>query len=476
MVLMGKKQLNIEVGLYILAFLLALGLRFLNLGSTPLSNDEAGWALQALEIVRGSTVEIGPQPGYVTLTGTLFFILGDSNALARFIPAIMGSMLVWLPFLFSPLLQGSFQLRLAGCLMAFGLAVDPGLVALARTAGSPIPALSFGLLAIGLTFRRKYILAGILAGLSLLFGPALILGGLGLALAWGAGKLLDNAGKLQPLPDQRSDDESDQPPPKPIRTGFIAALAVLLLIGTLFGQVPQGLSAFARTLPDYLEGWLTLSGVPLLRLPVALLVYETLVVVFGIIGAGRGWLARIEDDPAKAISQRLSLWGLTSLVMALVYPAHQVGDLCWMLVPLWGLAALEISRYTAVGERSSIKLVASGQAMMIFLVLGLSWLNLLGITRNPAEAAIFWLVIGGLLLMGLIVTLLIALGWSRRIWGWYGDFCCAGVMDDLCPVGSKPIALQQCPRAVVQNPFNCSGWRINGYPNGFFLLEYGSAK
>ncbi len=45
---------------------------------------------------------------------------------------------------------------------------------------------------------------------------------------------------------------------------------------------------------------------------------------------------------------RLSLWMLVALLLALFYPAHQVGDLAWMLIPLWSLAALELAHSSHV--------------------------------------------------------------------------------------------------------------------------------
>ena len=86
--------------LYGLAFVLALGLRLYQLGADPLSEAEAGWALQALGLAHGQAVTLGSQPAYILITSQLFSILGDTNFLARFIPAMAGSLLIWLPFYF----------------------------------------------------------------------------------------------------------------------------------------------------------------------------------------------------------------------------------------------------------------------------------------------------------------------------------------------------------------------------------------
>ena len=47
---MPNKTLTIEHVLYLAAFLLAAALRTLHLGALPLSEHEAGWAMQALDL------------------------------------------------------------------------------------------------------------------------------------------------------------------------------------------------------------------------------------------------------------------------------------------------------------------------------------------------------------------------------------------------------------------------------------------
>ena len=94
---MNKSQkLTLEIVLYSLAFLLALFLRLLNLGAAPLSDQEAGWALQALQIARPETAAAsqgsGAQPAYVILTGLTFIFLGANDFLARFWPALAGAL------------------------------------------------------------------------------------------------------------------------------------------------------------------------------------------------------------------------------------------------------------------------------------------------------------------------------------------------------------------------------------------------
>jgi len=104
----------------------------------------------------------------VLLTGLLFFLFGDSNAIARLWPALAGSLLVLLPWTFRGYLARYPAGRIAGLVLAFGLALDPGLVAASRLAGGPMLAAGFGLLALGFAYDRRSLPFGILGGLALI--------------------------------------------------------------------------------------------------------------------------------------------------------------------------------------------------------------------------------------------------------------------------------------------------------------------
>ncbi len=409
---MKTSRWTIEHALYGLVFGLALGVRFLRLGAAPLTDFEAGWALGALEISgRGTSsgaIALGPNPAYGMLTGLLFFLLGSSNGLARFWPALAGALLVFLPLFF----RRQLGQRTALCL-ALGLALDPGLVFAARTAGSALPALAFGLLALGATYRRQAALAGILGGLALLSGPGLLTGAIGLGLAWGATRLLARTGAVGGSPEQPGETPAG-PDPAWLRRGLSFLAGTALLAGTLFFRFPQGLGALAETLTAYLGGWGSSSGAPALRLPIALLVYHPLPLVFGCVAAARGWLGR---SPQAGLARRLSLWALFGLLMPMLYPARQVEDLIWMLVPLWALAALEIADDLAVDIAAQNRPVAAGQAALLVILLAFGWNYLLvlsGANQLAGQAALRSMAIlaVGVTGMGAVTTLLVSLGWT----------------------------------------------------------------
>src|SRR5512135_1605242 len=141
-----------ETLLYLLALVLGLALRLIALGSLPLTDNEARWALQALGVAQGARPVLGSQSAYTLLTAVFFIIYGGaSNFLARLVPALAGSALVLAPALFRDRLKPR-----PAVILSFCLAFEPGLVALSRQAGSSILAVAFLLLAWGL-WRGKHL-------------------------------------------------------------------------------------------------------------------------------------------------------------------------------------------------------------------------------------------------------------------------------------------------------------------------------
>ena len=402
-------RLTLSTGLFILAFAVGIILRYLYLGSAPLSDFEAEKALGALFLSRGSSLAAVPDTGYMLLTSVLFNLFEGSNLYARFWVAFAGSTLILVPYLFRDLLGHT-----AAIILAFGLALDPGMVAISRLVGGPMIALSFGLLALGFLYQKKPILCGVFGGLALLGGPSILHGALIFLLTWFIGKLVLKDNFMGIFAPRSAYPEKAHA----LRNGLFAGGSVVLLAGTLIFWIPQGLSNFALTIPIYLNGWIVPSGVSIAQLLAALFIYQPLGVVFGVIGGVRSWME------SKPLNKWMSLWIITSLVLVLIYPARQAYDLVWILIPLWVLAAIEISRFITIDKRDRIP--AIGQAILIFLLLALAWINLSGLSQNSGDIQAYrlrWAVIFGTLALGAVTSVLVGLGWSSSaavhglVWG-----------------------------------------------------------
>jgi hypothetical protein len=409
-----RSPITLETTLYALVFVLALGLRLTNLGAAPLSETEASFAMQSFKLARGQPFDISTQPVYVTLTGVIFTLFKDSTATARLTPALAGSLLVFLPLLFGSLTRLSAQTRQAGLILALGIALDPALVSLARTAGSPILALTFLFLALGFFWRGSALGTGILGSLALLSGPDLLTGLFGAGIALAAGWTCARAGvihlKENPFPSTEAHNRSFW------LTSLAYAAGTFLIVGLLWLRVPQGLSGLANLAPAYLEGWTRSSAIPALRLPMAIVLYQPLLVLFGVAAAGRVWIrSGSAHSTVDNLSKLFSLGAVAALLPGMLYPARQVSDASWALIPLWALTALEISRMLPGNLARSLRLPALGLAGVFALFLILIGYNLLRLNNLQAQPILYAAIIGGLLLMALIVTILVSLGWHPAV-------------------------------------------------------------
>ncbi|MBI3158762.1 MAG: hypothetical protein HYZ26_04065 [Chloroflexi bacterium] len=386
----ANRTFTFEHALHLLAFGLALALRLGALDAIPLAENEAHWALQAHRLADGQAAEFGPQPLYVILTGFLFRWLGSGDQLARLLPALAGAALVAAPFLWRERLG-----RIPALALAFGLALDPGLVAVSRQAGGPMPALAFLTLGFSAWLLNAPAVAGVLLALGLLSGPALWHGLVVLLLA----ALADAALRRQPL----------RLPVGDLRRAALFGGGTLLLAGTLFLQVPAGLGAFGASLPAYFLGWVTPSGVPAGRLFFALAAYQPFALLFGVIG-----LARAVRQPA-AHSRFLGWWLLAALALALLSPARQAADLVWALVPLWGLAAGALAPALRPGPEEDRQVVWLEAALLLvfFTYIWFSLASLGFISPENLEEIRRGLSLSIVVLaLAVISTLLVGIGWS----------------------------------------------------------------
>ncbi len=392
------RKLTNEDIIYLLAFALALGVRLLNLGDPPLSESEAGLAIQAFDLARGESIVPAPQPAYIALTSTIFSLFGSSNALARFWPALAGSLLVMTPFAFRHVLG-----RKAALILAFGLALDPGLVALSRQADGRMLAIGFSIVALALAYDRKPAGAGIFTGLMLLSGPSTWLGLIGMAIAWGVWRFLG----AETLEHDEPTSSQNSASPGFLRTWILFAMGTILIVGTRFFTFPSGIGAWASSIAAFAQGWVKPSGISIGRTMVAVVVYQPLALIFAIVAIVREWEYR------RNLVWSLGAWALSGLVLAMAFTGRQVGDVAWALVPLWSLGAIGISGYFDERTKDPVSL---GQSAAILVLLALAWLTLAGLHLTVAEAIrLRILVVVGIIALAGLTTAFVTLGWNWAI-------------------------------------------------------------
>ncbi len=419
---------TIEITLFLLALILALSLRFINLGASSLTDSEAEWALQAHQLVNleglRNQVAISPQPAYIFLTGLVFQIFGSTEFLAKFWPALAGSLLIIAIYLIRADLG-----RKAALIAAFGIALDPGLVSVSRTADGAMMALGFAGLGIAALINQRFLLAGVLTGLALLSGPTIFMGLVCAALTVFLFSVYLRSTSSLAVDEAKLENDVNGPKktnPGPITNQWreykpwlgITGLTILI-VGTAFFRYPQGLAAWAQSLIVYLSGWLTPGETSPLKMVTTLLIYQPFGLGFGIIAIVL-WLkgsSLLERNSKNAVLICIILLFAT-FTHSLIYPARVVSDLIWTLVPLWALAgaALQI----AVPDKDEISSVSVLQAALILILAALFWITLVS-TNNLTTAGeispsgIRAALLAGILLLGVLTTVLVALGWTTEI-------------------------------------------------------------
>jgi hypothetical protein len=375
---------------------------------------------------------LGPQPGYILFTSILFAVINATNFMARFVPALVGSALVFAPYFFRDRIKPRPAL-----ILAFLFAIEPGLVALSRQASGTILAVTFLLFAWGMWRNQRSIPAGIFAGLALLSGPSIWAGLFVLGLTW-----LFLQGMSKPAPSETTDQSPGEAPNSPItnyqlsrsipwgpiteyRPALISLLVTLLFGGTLFFLSPNGLSAWLSALPDYLKGWTAPSSMSSGRVLLAFLAYEPLGIFLAILSLIRGYRTK-----SRRIL-RISLWLGVALLLAVFY--RQVSELAWVIIPLLTLAALELSRAFNIVAEERVEVGVVVLALMILLAymwfdlskIALDPFNNLAATtlpffgRNIQLAGAPYLILLGAFLIIILCVSFVAFGWSART-AWLG--------------------------------------------------------
>lgn len=405
---MKSHRLTSEHLLLALALLIGGCLRLINLGLAPLSDFEANWALQALNVARGGDVTIGSQTGYIMLSGFLFWLFGSSNCLARLIPALAGCALILSPVLFRPRLK-----RIPILILAFGLALDPGLVSISRLAGGPMLAVACVGLAAGFAYQRQPILAGIFSGMALLSGPALWLGLLSIAVT-----LLILRWRKQLPPTEDSNFAALEPTgfgwQSFLRQGILALVITLVLVASLCFRYPQGLSAWLLSIPEFFKGWATPSGIPVLRLLAGLLIYQPLAVIFALVCIVHLLFFSTHAHLDQPLIKCFTLWIVITLLIDFSYTGRNMSELVWTLIPLWTLAALEMGTLVDPGESIWIAL---GEAILIFILLCVTWLLVAAIASAPGINldSLHIAQLAGSLLLLIFAAYLFSLGWGWQV-------------------------------------------------------------
>jgi hypothetical protein len=388
--------------IYTLIFGLAVGLRLLLLGEVPLVDSESSLALQAWQILERDQIISGSQVTYLAFTNALFSLFGGGVFLARLTPAIIGSMLILVPFLIRDKIGAA-----PAILMAAGLALDPALVSVSRIVGSPIPAMVF------LLFAGTFLQIGLIPlslsflVLSLMSGPGFWLGAILIGITVIICARLEIVKPRDYFKNRliRAGDQEDKG-----RPGFIDYILpglVFLVIGSFFFSRIQGLSAWSVSIAEFFTGWTTRPVLHPAGIPIRLIVSNPLILIFGLLGFINSW--RKNEKLAKIAS----IWFATGLVLLLIYPGRQSVDLIWLVIPLWLATANELVRLFRLGKDAWSVWALAG---LIGVLATLNWLTLTGMVFQLGNQRAVLLQLG--LFAASLALIILALTIIASEWDW----------------------------------------------------------
>ena len=397
---MNNKKKPLSHALILLsAFISALALRLISLGSIPLSNIEASIALQALAVSHRMETLFGAHIAYVGLTGLDFFVFEPGNFLARFWPAFLGAFVVLIPFLFRDQIG-----RWPASILALILAVSPEMVGLSRMIGSPMMAFVGFFLALGLINHKKPIPAGVAFALGLMSGAGFWTGIVILGLSLFVFRAFyQGALGLFPFAHLKND--------KAFWVRFsVPVFLTSFLVGTGFLLAPKGLNGIFVGTVDFIRGFAQPYIKPFWLKPLALIAYGLSALLFGIWGGIRGALSKNKFDIF------LIIWAALGCIYLLLYPAAMPSDILWVTLPLWTLAARVLTFHWKIPQDNRLILAVTAIAVVIvFAFIMLALRSLISPTLDQQARLVTSIAIVGGLVLLIAVVFLVTYGWSGTV-------------------------------------------------------------
>ncbi|MHB8134012.1 MAG: hypothetical protein ACYDH1_07275 [Anaerolineaceae bacterium] len=386
---------EIEKIVLIIIFIFAIFIRFLNLGTLPLSDLEAKIAVQSSQLLSGSDSYVNSDTLLTNLIAGLMYIFENSEWVVRFFSALAGAL-----FIFTPLLFRSYFNKSTLLIISLWIAVDPGMLALSRQINSSLLVVFFGILFFFSYIKQKPIWMGIFGGVLLLCGVSFWFGFVPILCLLIYFSITKWRTKDLEFENKLFNDRNQ------IRKFFYSLVVSIIIFGTFSLFFPKQLSGMAQGFVDYLQGWKLNSGVSSWELIRAMLVYDFPVFIFGILGL-------IISKRILTKKERLiGVWLVLNFVHLLVYPSRQIDDSIWIIFPLILYGSLFMNHFGKLEEsESKLVLLISGIGFIVLGFLTLISINLLSnstvTNQSPISKTI--LIVAGIVLVLFAIFLI---GWS----------------------------------------------------------------
>ncbi|HLZ09986.1 MAG TPA: hypothetical protein VKT80_15460, partial [Chloroflexota bacterium] len=327
--------MNVETLAWLAVAVVTIATRWINLDGNPLQPSESALAMDSLRILRGLGVTIAPSPFLVYGNVLVFLTLGATDATARALPALSGTLVA-----LSPLLLRRHIGRLGSLAAALILAMSPTLIFGARSVEPTALSLALGLgilvAAIGYKSTGRtscaYV-AGILVPPLLISGPAavtlviIMVAYVAISLWSRPTPAITTARSAESIPTAAVENDWQlrallaELSPATLRRIGLVAIVEYAILATGLGTNLQGLGdSIAQPLAIWAGAVGSINSQSIGLVPLIFFGYEPLILGFGVAGAIRAFRL------ARPLDQFLA-WCAAAAILIVI-----VGD---GLYPLW---------------------------------------------------------------------------------------------------------------------------------------------
>jgi hypothetical protein len=393
----GEKK-NTGFTWFLLAFLVGLGLRLWRLGEMNFTLAEAQVAQGAWLMSMGDASGLPGNMSYAGLSALLFYLFEPSFFFARLMPALLGSSLILLPWFWRDRLGEKVAL-----VLAFGLALDPILLSFSRQIVTPVFVLAGLAWAVTALKHRRPVSVGIMLAVAFLGGYSfwiVVPLGLVVLIVWRAS----------------SKNQFDFAPYRtntfllPFVTSFIVSL---ILVSSAFLLCTEGLGGIGTGLVELFHLFGIRYEIPAYQPIIVAIAYSILPLFFAI------WNL-VDELRNRNLPKNLPFlvgWAL-SLLTCVLLGRQDLGLLVFATVFAWLGASGIIARIFEQGsERREIVVGVTAFQIVIMVYIQMVSGRLTNMAFNTQEFRLaFFALLAGILLL-VISTLLVGMGWSRQVSG-----------------------------------------------------------
>jgi len=394
-VLLSEKKQSLFIW-FLLALLLALGLRLWRLSDLGFTLAEAQLAQGAWQMALGNASGLPGNMSYAGLSALLFHLFEPSFFFARLIPVLLGSSLILIPWFWRERLGEKVAL-----VLAFGMAIDPVLLNFSRQIVTPIFVLAGLAWAVTALKNKRPVLAGSMFALAFLGGYTFWVVALIGVVVLVVGRKRANFGFVDTFCKEKSFW-------LPLLTSFIVSLA---LVSSAFLLFTRGLGGFGAGLVELVQLLGTNYEIVIYQPILVALAYSLLPLFLAI------W-ALIDDvrshRPLKSLLLLIG-WAL-SVVLSVLLGRRDLGMLAFAAVFAWLAASRRIARIFEQGSehREIVLGVTVFQVVvLVYMQMVIGRLTSLPINSQDFRLSFFALLAGVLLLV--ISSILVGMGWSRQV-------------------------------------------------------------